>query len=242
MINGLNSVPNSALKKWQQVTQYTMYKNLINKARSAKLQNYLDKFPRRTMNEAHERIRGLIFASASVITTIKRMDGILKEAFFIWRDFMTKIRARKSCLRRLAIFVKNQQRESFRRRKEKLLLERAGDLTKGNKIRHVLETVAKCRLKVGFNKIMGDLRAKRFSQQIDELRYGKYRLLEDNTELGLHNKVLVDKLEKAHMHFQSLSLHLDQVRLGRMVRVISKMIELPMFEALIMVKYQIGVS
>ena len=67
-------------------------KKLFDNTRSAKLQNQLEKIPRRTMKEAHERIRGLIFASAGVIKTIKRMDGILKrkpkEAFDRWRKYV----------------------------------------------------------------------------------------------------------------------------------------------------------
>ena len=82
----------------------------------------------------------------------------------------------------------------------------------------------------------------RLIEQINELRYDKHSLLEDNTALRHHNEALIENLEKTNMNFQSLSLHLDQMRLGRMVRVISKMIELPMLEALIMVKHQTGIN
>ena len=80
----------------------------------------------------------------------------------------------------------------------------------------------------------------RLIEQINELRYDKHSLLEDNTALRHHNEALIDNLEKTNVNFQSLSLHLDQMRLGRMVRVISKMIELPMLESLIMIKHQTG--
>jgi hypothetical protein len=95
-----------------------------------------------------------------------------------------------------------------------------------------------------FSKQIGvfDDERSRLIEQINELRYDKHSLLEDNTALRHHNEALIDNLEKTNMNFQSLSLHLDQMRLGRMVRVISKMIELPMLEALIMVKHYTGVN
>ena len=47
------------------------------------------------MKEAHERIRGLIFASAQVKSVIKRMDGLLKrkpkEAFDRWRRYVQAV-------------------------------------------------------------------------------------------------------------------------------------------------------
>ena len=514
--------------RWMQYTAGVKRGELLDAVKTQKLQKSLAGVPTRTMRDAFERVIG---DGSRVKGALRRLEiacsKVRDSAFFIWRDFMIKRRARESlrelkaqqlrsnvkaipvrtlkdaidrilgdgakvagCLRRLAIFVKNQQRESFRRWKEKLMSGKTGDLTKGNKIRHVLEAVAKRTLKVGFNKIMGDLRARRgaarmcrnlFNQQrsvmerlkdrvnklqmikkvnsayllmkmlklkcdmmikgrfrmwknmealrrmrlmrkammhmfffasinfenafwkwkyvltikgmdlnpkhslmhkrlsqvahnyqvrlkqfalfkvclyfrsnpqltqqsrksiqfavsslvkatreegpssptlerkpeskmqvsvrgsvstdaagklskeeligvnqlggaevialqmrnlrtrnvaisfanivlfskqigvfddersrlieqINELRYDKHSLLEDNTALRHHNEALIDNLEKTNMNFQSLSLHLDQMRLGRMVRVISKMIELPMLEALIMVKHHVGVS
>ncbi|OMJ89188.1 hypothetical protein SteCoe_8740 [Stentor coeruleus] len=95
-----------------------------------------------------------------------------------------------------------------------------------------------------FSKQIGifDDERSRLIEQINELRYDKHSLLEDNTALRHHNEALIDNLEKTNLNFQSLSLHLDQMRLGRMVRVISKMIELPMLEALIMVKHHTGIN
>jgi regulator of replication initiation timing len=71
----------------------------------------------------------------------------------------------------------------------------------------------------------------RLIDQINELRFEKHSLLEDNNTLRHHNESLIDNLEKTNLEFQTLSLHLDQMRLVRMVRVVSKMIEVPMAEA-----------
>ncbi len=70
-----------------------------------------------------------------------------------------------------------------------------------------------------------------FIEQINELRFEKHSLLEDNTTLRHHNEVLIENLEKANTEFHSLSLNLDNMRLVRMVRVVSKMIEIPIAEA-----------
>jgi regulator of replication initiation timing len=71
----------------------------------------------------------------------------------------------------------------------------------------------------------------RLIDQINELRFEKHSLLEDNNTLRHHNESLIENLEKTNVEFQTLSLHLDQMRLVRMVRVVSKMIEVPMAEA-----------
>ena len=71
----------------------------------------------------------------------------------------------------------------------------------------------------------------RLIDQINELRFEKHSLLEDNNTLRHHNESLIENLEKTNLEFQTLSLHLDQMRLVRMVRVVSKMIEVPMAEA-----------
>ena len=76
-----------------------------------------------------------------------------------------------------------------------------------------------------------DSERNRFVDQINELRFEKHSLLEDNNTLRHHNESLIDNLEKTNLEFQALSLHLDQMRLVRMVRVVSKMIEVPMAEA-----------
>ena len=92
LVNGLNNVPKNALRKWRKVVQDIKDKKLFDNTRSAKLQNSLEKIPRRTMKETHERFRGIIFASPRVRDTIKRMDGILKrkpkEAFDRWRKYV----------------------------------------------------------------------------------------------------------------------------------------------------------
>ena len=66
LINGLNNVPKNALRKWRKVIQDIKDKKLFDNARSAKLQLSLERIPRRTMKESHERIRGIIFASPKV--------------------------------------------------------------------------------------------------------------------------------------------------------------------------------
>ena len=72
LINGLNNIPKNALKKWRQVVQDIKDKKLFDNTRSAKLQNHLEKIPRRTMKEAHERLRGLMFAAPHVVKIIKK--------------------------------------------------------------------------------------------------------------------------------------------------------------------------
>ena len=76
-----------------------------------------------------------------------------------------------------------------------------------------------------------DSERSRLIDQINELRFEKHSLLEDNNTLRHHNESLIDNLEKTNLEFQTLSLHLDQMRLLRMVRVVSKMVEVPMAEA-----------
>lgn len=71
----------------------------------------------------------------------------------------------------------------------------------------------------------------RIIAQINELRYEKHSLLEDNNTLRQHNENLIENLEKTNLEFQALSLNLDNMRLVRMVRVMSNMVEVPMAEA-----------
>ena len=84
---------------------------------------------------------------------------------------------------------------------------------------------------------MFDDERSRLVEQINELRYDKHSLLEDNTALRMHNEALIENLEKTNIEFASLSLHLDQMRIARMVRAISKMIDLPILESLIILKH-----
>ncbi|CAG9311042.1 unnamed protein product [Blepharisma stoltei] len=81
----------------------------------------------------------------------------------------------------------------------------------------------------------------RLIESINELRYDKHSLLEDNTALRHHNEALIESLEATNMNFHALTLQLDQMRLGRMVRVISKMIEIPVLEALIVLRHNAGI-
>ena len=66
----------------------------------------------------------------------------------------------------------------------------------------------------------------RLIEQITELRYEKHSLLEDNNTLRHHNDSLVNSLEKANEEFQTMSLHLDHLRLTAMIRLLSRMAEL----------------
>ena len=82
----------------------------------------------------------------------------------------------------------------------------------------------------------------RLIEQINELRLDKHNLLEDNTALRNHNEALIDNLERTNLQFQGLSMHLDQMRLGRMVRVISKMIDMPVLEAFLIMRHHAGLA
>ena len=82
----------------------------------------------------------------------------------------------------------------------------------------------------------------RLIEQINDLRLDKHNLLEDNTALRSHNEALIDNLERTNLNFQSLSMHLDQMRLGRMVRVISKMIDMPVLEAFLLLRHNAGLA
>ena len=95
LINGLSNIPKKALRRWAKTVQDTKDKKLFDGARSAKLQLSLVRILRRTMKEAHERVKGLMFASPQVKGIIKRMDGILKrkpkEAFDRWRKYVQAV-------------------------------------------------------------------------------------------------------------------------------------------------------
>ena len=78
-----------------------------------------------------------------------------------------------------------------------------------------------------------DSERSRFIEQITELRYEKHSLLDDNTTLRHHNDSLISSLEKANDEFQTLSLHLDHLRLNSMVRILSRLAELNMNTAFI---------
>ena len=79
LINRLRNIPKNALRKWAKVVQDIMDKKLFDNARSSKLLILLERIPRRTMKEAHEGVRGLIFASPQVKATIKRMTVLSRE-------------------------------------------------------------------------------------------------------------------------------------------------------------------
>ena len=66
---------------------------------------------------------------------------------------------------------------------------------------------------------------------MNQLKFEKDSLLEDKITLRHHNQSLIENLEKTNLEFQTFSLHLDEMRFVRMVRVVYKMIEVPMAEA-----------
>ena len=78
MIYGLKSIPKKALRRWSKTVDDIKNKRLFDNARSSNLQISLERIPRKTMKEASERLKGIIFASATVYSTIKRLDGLLK--------------------------------------------------------------------------------------------------------------------------------------------------------------------
>ena len=75
LINGLKNIPKKALRRSRKSVDDIKNKRPSDNARSAKLQNSLDKIQRRIMNDTTERLKGLIFASAA---TIKKLDGLLE--------------------------------------------------------------------------------------------------------------------------------------------------------------------
>ena len=79
-------------------------------------------------------------------------------------------------------------------------------------------------------------------ETINELRLDKHNLLEDNTALRSHNEALINNLERTNLNFQNLSLHLYTMRLARMLRLIAKMVDLPVLEAFLLIKHQAGMT
>ena len=82
-----------------------------------------------------------------------------------------------------------------------------------------------------------DEERERFVDEINVLRYDKHSLLEDNNCLRIHNEALIDNLEKTNVDFYNLSMMLNITKIVRMASVLSKMIELPILDALLILKY-----
>jgi hypothetical protein len=77
-----------------------------------------------------------------------------------------------------------------------------------------------------------------FQERMRELREDNQILYDDNTNLRQDNRALIENLERTSINFNNLSKQLDQMRIARMVRVITNMLELPIFEAFDMLKAQ----
>ena len=73
----------------------------------------------------------------------------------------------------------------------------------------------------------------RLMEQIAELRYERHSLLEDNNTLRSHNDNLVISLEKANEEFQTISLHLDHLKVSSMIRILSRLAEMNLHNAFI---------
>ena len=63
LINGLKNIPKNALRKWRKIVQDIKNKKLFYNIRSPKLQNALERIVRKSMKEANESFKGIIFAS-----------------------------------------------------------------------------------------------------------------------------------------------------------------------------------
>lgn len=89
-----------------------------------------------------------------------------------------------------------------------------------------------------FSQSLGDFdcERERFIEEINLLRYDKHSLLEDNTNLRLHNEALIDNLDRSNADCYTLSLILNEMKISRMTNLFSKMIELPMLDALFLLR------
>ena len=89
LINGLKNIPKELLRRWSKTVDDIKSKRLFDNPRSSTLQISLERIQRETMKEAAERLKGLIFASAAVKSTTRRLNGLLKrkpkQAFDKWR-------------------------------------------------------------------------------------------------------------------------------------------------------------
>ena len=66
LINGLKNIPKNALGKCRKDVQDIKDKKLFDNATCTKLQNSLERIVRNSMKEAHERVKGIIFASPQI--------------------------------------------------------------------------------------------------------------------------------------------------------------------------------
>ncbi|OMJ89287.1 hypothetical protein SteCoe_8584 [Stentor coeruleus] len=71
-----------------------------------------------------------------------------------------------------------------------------------------------------------DQEKSRLVQQINELRYEKHSLLEDNNTLRMHNDTLILRLEKNTADFQRINLDVDLVKIVLMVKIVKRQVDL----------------
>ena len=76
-----------------------------------------------------------------------------------------------------------------------------------------------------------------FIEEIDLLRYDKHCLLEDNTSLRIHNEALIDHLEQTNANCYNLSLMINDMKIMRMISILSRLTELPMLDGLLSLKF-----
>ena len=69
-INGIKQRPKDAIQRWKDWIRDIKEKGLLDGAKTAKLRNCLERIPRRTLKDAHERIIG---DGSKVTGVIKRM-------------------------------------------------------------------------------------------------------------------------------------------------------------------------
>jgi hypothetical protein len=80
--------------------------------------------------------------------------------------------------------------------------------------------------------ILIDEEKHQYIEEINALLYDKHSLLEDNNSLRLHNEALIDSLEKTNDDCYLLSNMLNDMKIRRMVNVISRSVDSPILEAL----------
>ena len=54
--------------------------------------------------------------------------------------------------------------------------------------------------------------------------------------LRKHNEILIENLEQSNNNLQAMSLHLDHMKLSKMIKILGKMAGMPMHEAFILIK------
>ena len=76
----------------------------------------------------------------------------------------------------------------------------------------------------------------RLVEEINCLRYDKHSLLDDNTNLRLHNEALIENLERIDENCYILSCMLNKMKLSRMMNIITKMFDTPLLDTMLTMK------